>query len=472
MIATDNPIIEMDLSDRQAEALSVLEDPETLELMYGGAKGGGKSVLLCYFAYKQCKQIIQVFDLPVRKYPVVVGFMGRKQGVDFNATTLVTWKKMIPEDAYIIREIDKVKYIVIEDKVAIQIGGMDRTENVNKFNSAEYAFICLDQAEELTRDELGLVRGSLRLKINNTPLAYKVLLTANPAICSLKEDFIDNPEKGNRFVQALPSDNPHLAPGYIETLTRAFKHRPELLRAYLHGCWDELDAANVVISYKDVKKCVNNDQHDKTITKKITVCDVSEGGGNDECVIYDLINTKIGDQEIYNWNSLMDTTGRIQAHARKNGSNMIAVDKIGSGAGVYSRLCEIYDDDDSMDIFGFDSRLTGKDMSTEDGITFHNLKAAAWWKAGIKFFEGYCDIPNDPKLINQLAGVTYHFLSNGKIIIDDKEKVIKKKLGCSPDRAETYVMGLEALDRAEPVSKPDAYMREDEEDYDFSPETC
>ena len=473
-IATENPKITMELSPRQAEALSVLEDPETQELMYGGAKGGGKSVFLCYYAYRLCKQLIQMFDLPVRKYPLVAGFMGRKQGVDFNATTLVTWKKMIPEDAYLIREIEKVRYIVIEGKIAIQIGGMDRTETVNKFNSAEYAFYCLDQAEELTRDEIGLIRGTRRLKINGEPVVYKGLLTANPAICFLKDDFIDNPAKGNRFVQALPGDNPFLAPGYIEQLRKAFGHKPELLKAYLEGSWDDLDAANVIINYKHVRNCVNNDQHDKTVIKKITVCDVSEGGGNDECVIYDMVNTKIVNQEIYNWNSPMDTCGRIQAHARKNGSNLIAIDKIGSGNGVYARLVEVYSEGegDEMTVYGYDSRLSGKDLGTADGTTFHNRKAASWWKAGIMFAEGLCDIPNDPKLINQLAGVTYHFLSNMKIIVDDKEKVIKPKLGCSPDRAEAYIIGLDALEIAEPVSKPDAYMRENEGDYDFSPETC
>ncbi len=476
MITTENPKITMELSPRQAEALSVLEDPTTQELMYGGAKGGGKSVFLCYYAYRLCKQLIKVFDLPVRKYPIVAGFMGRKQSIDFKATTLVTWKKMIPEDAYDIREIDGVKYIVIENRVAIQIGGMDRSETINKFNSAEYAFYCLDQAEELTRDEIGLIRGTRRLKINGEAVVYKGLLTANPAICFLKEDFIDNPAPGNRFVQALPGDNPFLAPGYIEQLKKAFGHKPELLKAYLEGSWDDLDAANVIIGYKDVKKCVNNDQHDKTVVKRITVCDVSEGGGNDECVIYDMVNTKIVNQEIYNWNTLMDTCGRLQAHARQNGSNMIALDKIGSGAGVYGRLVEIYSADDKradeMMIYGFDSRLTGKNLSKDDAITFHNKKAAAWWNAGVKFSEGKCDIPNDPKLINQLAGVTYHFLSNGKIIVDDKEKVIRPKLGCSPDRAETYVIALDALEIAQPVSKPDAYMREEEGDYELSPETC
>jgi len=466
-----NPLIDIKFSPKQHEAYLAIEDPDTEELLYGGAKGGGKSVFGVYWSYTTAKRLIQEYDLPARKYPLVVGFMGRKQSIDFNATTLVTWNKMIPEQAYVIREIEKVRYIVIERRAAIQIGGMDKTETINKFNSAEYAFYFIDQAEELTQDDIGLIRGTRRLIINGHTPPYKGLLTANPRICWLKSEFIDQPVKGNRFVRALPADNPFLAKGYIEQLHKAFKHRPELIKAYLQGSWEDLDTANVVISFRDVKDNVNNEQYDKTVIKRITVADISEANGVDETVIYDLENTKIVDQEIYAHRTTMDTCGRLQAHARKNKSTLICLDKVGCGIGVYDRLGEIYADDKDKDvvtIYGFDSR-----EKANDPITFGNRRAEVWWKAGQKFAERKCDIPNDPILIKELSGVTYHFRSNGKIFIDKKED-LKAQLGKSPDRGDTYVMALEALEMAEAYSKPDAYMREEreEEEYEYTPETC
>lgn len=459
-----NPVLDITLSPKQYEAFQILAEPETEELTYGGAKGGGKTVLGCYWSYTYSKQIIKDFELKARKYPIVIGFMGRKQSIDFNATTLTTWKRVIPETSYDIREMDKVRYLVVEDKVAIQIGGMDRTETIKKFNSAEYGFYFIDQAEELEEEDIGMLRGTRRLKIDGRPLSYKGLFTANPAICFLKREFIDSRKRGNRYLQALPTDNPFLPEGYIEQLKKAFEGRPELLKAYLLGSWQELDTAFVIIPYRFVVENVNNDQHDKTVLKRLTVCDIASEG-EDETVIYDLENARVVDQEIYTHRSTMDTCGRIQAHAAKNESKLVAVDVIGEGRGCYDRLIEVYEPHKDMVVVGYDVR-----EKAEDDLTFGNKKAEDWWKAAEQFREGKCDIPNDPVLIRQLSGVTYRYKSNGKVYVDPSEE-IKKKLGCSPDRAVTYIMGLSCLKLTPHYRKPDAYMREAVEDYEYNPDT-
>lgn len=460
--------INFTLSKKQYTAMMVLEEESTEELMYGGAKGGGKTVFGCIWSYTQAKKLIKEFDLQpqddVRLIPVV-GFMGRKQSVDFTETTLRTWKTVIPAEAYEWKKQEKL--LIIERTVAIQYGGMDDSATVKKFNSGEYAFAFLDQAEELSEDEVGMVRGTFRLALGGAHPRYKLLLTANPALCWLKEEFVDKSTRktGSKFIQALPSDNPFLPDSYVPQLQKAFGHKPELLRAYLLGLWDGLDGANVVISEKNVRANVCNTQHDLSVKKRITVCDVGgDEDGADETVIYDFENTRISAEEIYSHNSTMDTCGRIVAHAKKNKSNLICVDIVGIGKGCYDRLCEIYADDDAMTIFGYDGRV-----SAHDNITFANSRAEDWWLAGIDFFEKRCDIPNDPVLIKQLYTVTYHFRSGGTICIDDKQRIIRKALrGASPDRADTYVMGLAALRIAEPVYKVDAYMRESESDYPFN----
>jgi len=208
------------------------------------------------------------------------------------------------------------------------------------------------------------------------------------------------------------------------------------------------DSDYVIIPIADVRANVENKQQ-ASFVKRLTVIDVADGedgeedgGENDETVIYDLVNTRIVDMEIYKHRDPMDTVGRGMAHAKKNGSSLICVDKIGVGAGVYSRFNEIYNQDRRMKIYGFDSRI-----SAPEGIayeTYANYKAYAWFKAADKFRERQCDIPNDPLLIAQLGGVTYRYRS-GKLAVESKKK-IRQRLRCSPDRAEAYVMGLDALD--------------------------
>ena len=141
----------------------------------------------------------------------------------------------------------------------------------------------------------------------------------------------------------------------------------------------------------------------------------------------------------------MDTAGRVAFHQRKNQSSLICIDKIGEGAGVYSRLKEMYDNYKDITVYGFDSRI-----KADDKETYYNKKAEAWWNASKDyFFEKRVGIPNDQKLISQLSGVTYEFKS-GRIKILDKEK-LKVKLGGSPDRADCLVMGLDALKIAEKI---------------------
>lgn len=463
-----NPTIEFTFTKKQGEAFRALQRPDIEELLYGGAKGGGKSMFGCMQCFIWAKQIIKDFKLEPRKYPIVVGFMGRKQSVDFTSTTLETWKRVIPSDAYTIKQQEKL--IVIDGAVAIKYGGLDDSDTVKKFNSAEFAFFFIDQAEECTEQDIGLLRGTLRLKINGKHILGKGLLTANPAVCWLKPAFITAPQPKTMFIRALPSDNPFLPESYTETLRKAFAFRPELLKAYLYGSWDDLEGAFVVIPAKYVEMNVNNTQWDKTIIKRITFADIAgETEEGDETVIYDFENTKLVNSEIFVNRNLMDTAGRIIAHQKQNRSNLVGADEVGIGAGVVSRLRQVYEHDD-IDVIGF---CGGEREGLREPEAYANYKTEAWFYAAQQFIDKRCDIPNDPVLISQLSSVTYHYATGEKLILDSK-KDLRKKLGHSPDRAEAYVMGLDALRNARPVIKVDKYAthRGEDYDYEFNAATC
>lgn len=460
------PSFDLDFSQRQMLAMNTLLSDDIDELMYGGAKGGGKTVWFCTMGFVLTKLLIKQFGLKppksANKIPVL-GFLGRKQAVDFDNTSLRTWKTIIPFGAYEIKKQEKL--IVVEGTAAIQYGGLDDSSTINKFNSAEYSFFGLDQAEEVDRDSVAMLRATLRQKINGQQPKYKAMFTANPAICWLKGEFITGRGPRRAFVKALPSDNPFLAEGYINTLTAAYGHNPSLLQAYLYGSWDDLDAAFTVIPSSAIQRCVNSNYIDRSGEKRVTVADIAEDG-SDETVIYDWKNYTLDRSsiEIYTHRDLMDTCGRIQAHARKNGSNMICVDKVGLGAGVFSRLNEIYSQDESdlertsirVTVYGFDGRIEAPGPLNEQ--TFKNYKSWAWFKARERMKEGRLDIPDDEVLRSQLAGVTWKFTS-GEVIMLDKNEDIKERLGSSPDRATTVIMGIDAIDRAQIVKRHDAYAR-------------
>jgi phage terminase large subunit len=226
-----------ELTERQEQALRLLCSKEKVELCYGGAKGGGKSWLLCVWAFIWARKLIKLFGLKPSPTPVPVGFIGRKRSVDFRKTTFETWKQVIPFEAYEIKEINNE--IIIDGTVKIMFGGLDDTANINKFNSAELCFIAIDQAEETEKEDVAVLEGTLRRRCNGITPPYKTLYTANPRKCWLKQQFLKPPlRNGSHFVRALPSDNPHLPPSYEQTLKDAFGYNQALLGAYLYGDWD------------------------------------------------------------------------------------------------------------------------------------------------------------------------------------------------------------------------------------------
>jgi hypothetical protein len=441
------------LTAKQTLAWDALERPDVREVLYGGAKGGGKSVFGCFWCLHKVLEIVKVCDIGPRLHPIPVGFMGRKRGVDFTNTTLETWKRFIPQEYYEIR--GKPAEIIVLGRVKILTGGLDNSEIVNKFNSAEYAFFFLDQAEEVDAGQIGELRATFRLIVNGTKIPGKGLFTANPAPSFLKDEFILNPTPGRLFIQALPTDNHYLGPEYIAVLKDAFRNRPELLKAYLEGSWDCLGGFNQVIRDAWVANAGRITQYPPAVKKLIT-CDPARYG-DDETVIYYLENTQIKEAVVYGKKDLMHTANVLHVLSHKHGGCLVVVDVCGLGAGVVDRLVEMGDD-----VLPIDN--AGKASDTEK---YYNLRSEVWCTAADMFADGDVELKNvEPQLRGQLATPTYEF-RNGRILIESKAD-IKQRLGRSPDRADAYVNGLYALQfvEGELVGERDGYEGFEDSIYD------
>ena len=421
--------VRIELSPRQTQAFDALDMGGVREVLYGGAKGGGKSVFGCVWCYQRALAIIEKHKLKPQRNPVQIGFMGRKQSVDFTGTTLETWKTFIPAECYRLKE--QAKEIVIGNAVKIKYGGLDRSEDVQKFNSAEFAFAFIDQAEEVTRDDIAALRGSLRKKINGSAILPKLLMTANPRNCWLRDEFILSPSSEKVFIQALPSDNPHLPMWYVDQLKDAFKHRPELLEAYLHGSWGVFEGDDQVIRERWVREANSLILYPPDI-RRLVVVDPARFG-DDETVIYSLENTNIVDEAIFGQKSLMYTANKVFIRQRDFGASVVIVDGDGVGGGVADRLRE-------MGVYVVEMRGAAKSPEPKQTVKYYNMRAFAWANTARAFAEGDIELHHDdPILAGQLCTPLYKF-RNGKILIESKDD-IKKRLGRSPDRADAYVMG-------------------------------
>lgn len=450
----------VNLTRLQSRAIKHLTDDMTRSVLFGGAKGPGKSFLLCHWVHYWCDYLSTLFNLKPSDIPIPLGFIGRKQSIDFKKTTLETWKRSIPSRNYRIKE-QAGEIILFDGRCKVSYGGLDSQDTINKFNSAEYAFFAIDQAEETTRDDVSVLRGALRLKINGIQPVYKELYTANPSDCWLKEDFVDKLQDGNVYVPALPADNPHLPDNYIQTLESAFRHSPALLRAYRDGDWSALKSSNNLLSSDDINKLQNIRIHYPK-DKRIVICDPATT--HDECVIYCMHNYKVIDQTILSGeNDPMKVAGHIVIMANKHGVLDVGGDSIGLGGPILARVDEFK----TYHVHYINSaNSSGNEM-------FHNMRAEIFWTLMQKVVDKKIPYPEDEELRRQLINITYEVIgSNGKIKISLKDK-IKGVIGCSPDRADAFAMGLWLSDQVEPWTqmsgKKDRYNVEDR--VEFNPAT-
>ena len=94
------PEVNIKLTPKQTQALKALLSGDIEDVLYGGAKGGGKSVLMCVFAFLYAHKIVQHFNLKPSKNAPHIGIICRKIASNLTLTTLQTWQAMIPQEYY------------------------------------------------------------------------------------------------------------------------------------------------------------------------------------------------------------------------------------------------------------------------------------------------------------------------------------------------------------------------------------
>ena len=109
-------------------------------------------------------------------------------------------------------------------------------------------------------------------------------------------------------------------------------------------------------------------------------------------------------------------------------TELLSVDSIGVGAGVYSQLKELKHKVLSI-------RVGESPLACQDSKRFMNLKSQRWWHVRELFEKDMISIPNNPQLISQLSQMRYEFTTLSKIKIIDPE-------GKSPDYADSLMLTL------------------------------
>lgn len=447
-----NPI----LSRKQSEAWRAIHRPDIEEMLYGGAKGGAKSVFLCYWMYLDCYELARQYVPQPRDYPIPVGWLGRKVAKHFKETTLDTWKRFIPAHYYELK--GDPPSIIIANRVLIRTGGLDTSEAIQKFNSAEFARVGVDQAEETTRDDVGVLRATRRLVVGGRQIPAKIIYTANPAQCWLKEDFINSCKPGRVFIPALYKDNPWLPADYMRILEESFAYRPDLLRAYRDGIWEGLSGIDQIVLEEWVTAAKMRMGHQGYVKRLVSIDPAYFG--DDRCVVLGLENTRVVDVKVLPQSGSRDIAHEGHAMSLRMGGCPVVVEEVGADD-VSGRLIEL----------GTHVIKYHPAEASAYPDKYYNKRAEVWSSAAKWFQSGVWDssrgqmvsLPEPDDSVDSGAGESplhqawrevckeitwpkYKFRGQ-KILVQPKDEIKAEHEGRSPDYGDAYVNGLFYLPR-------------------------
>lgn len=246
------------MSEKQQEALTILRDSTTDELLFGGGAGGGKTRLGCIFILESAL-----------KYNETRYFMGRESLEDFKKTTLLTFFqvckkfKLKAEEHYTHNRHEKYIHIYQTDSFIYysDIKYYPSDPEYDYLGSTEYTHAFIDEAQQVTAKAISVIGTRLRHKIKDYNIHPKVLLTCNPSKGHLYLAFYKPYKDGKlpknkRFLPSLVYDNPFISDTYIRKLERLEdKAQKERL---LYGNWEYEHDPSALMTYDAITDIFTN----------------------------------------------------------------------------------------------------------------------------------------------------------------------------------------------------------------------
>lgn len=245
-------------NDKQLQGAEAWIDDTTEQILYGGAKGGGKSYLGASLIFG---------DALI--YPDTHYFIARKELIDLRKFTIPT-----------IHEVFK-NWQIEFDKYAV-FNGQDNVFNL-KNDSKVFLISCKEEPSDPLFERFGsmqMTRGweeeggeiaeaahrnlwlSIgRWKNDEYHLKKKELITANPKKGWMKRDFVDKFNQGvlppnMKYIQAFATDNAYLPSDYIKSLS---EEKDKVRRQRLwEGNWDYNEDDDALVSFDALTDTFSN----------------------------------------------------------------------------------------------------------------------------------------------------------------------------------------------------------------------
>jgi len=428
----------MNLSYKQTEALDILEDDQTEELMFGGAAGGGKSGLGCYWQIKRRY-----------KYPGSRGFIGRAVFKTLKDTTLKTFfevsemiglKRGKHFDLTGSWDKENANCIVFDNGSLIFLRDLfhyPADPDFDDLGSLEITDAFIDECGQVVQLAKDTLKVRIRYGLTKWNLIPKILYGTNPVKSWPYQQFYRPSKEGKlppdkKFIQSFVTDNPYVPEAYIKSLDN-MSEGPQKQRLRF-GNWEYDDDPATLIEYEKILDCFTNNWLNVSGRACIT-CDVARFGTDKTVIgVWNGWGVRL---YAYHGLSVSQTANKVKEFQTKYqvGNSETIADEDGVGGGVV----------DILGCRGFVNNSRPVEIPGKATENFSNLKSQCYFHLAERINKGglFIDCNDDlikGQIIEELEQVKQHNMDkDSKRAVLPKDKV-KELIGRSPDFADTIMM--------------------------------
>lgn len=427
-------------NQKQLNAVEYWIDNTTEEILYGGAKGGGKSFLGANLIFA---------DALI--YPETHYFIARAELIDLRKFTVPTIHEVFKNwgldiDKYATFNGQDNCYNLYNGSKVFLIACKDIPSDplFERFGSMQMTRGWIEEAGEVPENAKANLWLSIgRWKNDVYSLKKKLLITANPKKGWMKRDFVDPYRMGllpksRQYIQAFATDNTYLPQDYIETL-RNEKDKVRRQRLF-EGNWDYEEDADSLISYDALTDTFSN-----TVVKdnkNYMTVDVARMG-QDSTVISLWEGLELYKIERFERQDTFNTEQKIKdlASIHKVPFSHIIIDEDGVGGGVVDHLFGVKGFVANSSPLPTAEEIRTRELKIKNDFipkaNFKNLKSQCGWKLAELINEHkiafktpeYRDV-----IMEELTSILRNHKpdDDGKLQLKPKDKV-KEELGRSPD---------------------------------------
>lgn len=410
------------------------------EVLFGGAKGGGKSEVLLFASLRFINNIKYKALILRRTFPKLLELIERSRCFSKLGAVYTSHDKIwrFPGGAI------------------IRFGHCEHSGDEINYQGQEYQYIGFDQLEEFTEQMYNVIKAQGR---SSAGIPVFIRATANPGGVGagfIKYRFIDGKEPNKKYFRSfvindkkiflssvfIPStvfDNKILIENDPSYIAKLMDLPDKYRKMYLNGDWNIDNDPDQLILYDWIKNSATENPltTDANFSANTFVgVDIARYGDDSTCITI-IDNNRLCQVNLFSKLDLVATTNIIRQMIEEQNINPqnIAIDTDGIGAGVYDNLksygyrtCAVVGGSKPLDVFN-------------NSFQYKNLRSQLYWNARELIRTNGIKLINNQQLINELISIKYKISQDRMIQIESKEE-IKKRIGKSPDLADSFCYAL------------------------------